>query len=85
MNVRRFVGVATLIVAAIPVAALARDCDEVKAEIVSALQVTLDETEQMSAARRYTDSVEAYDAFLRGWEQLWQPLFHCLVRCGVSM
>jgi hypothetical protein len=33
MKVRRFVGVATLIVAAIPVAALARDCNEVKAEI----------------------------------------------------
>jgi Protein of unknown function (DUF1161) len=33
MNVRRFVGVALLMVAAIPAAALARDCNEVKAEI----------------------------------------------------
>jgi hypothetical protein len=33
MNVRRFLGVVPLIVAAIPVSALARDCDEVKAEI----------------------------------------------------
>ena len=33
MNVRRFVGVALLMVAAIPTAALARDCNEVKAEI----------------------------------------------------
>ena len=33
MNVRRLLGVAPLIVAAIPVAALARDCNEVKAEI----------------------------------------------------
>ena len=33
MNVRRFLGVAPLIVAAIPVAALARDCNDVKAEI----------------------------------------------------
>jgi hypothetical protein len=33
MNVRRFLGVVPLIVAAIPVAALARDCDEVKASI----------------------------------------------------
>jgi hypothetical protein len=33
MNVRRFIGIAPLIVAAIPVAALARDCNEVKAEI----------------------------------------------------
>ena len=33
MNVRRFVGIALLMVAAIPTAALARDCNEVKAEI----------------------------------------------------
>ena len=33
MNARRFIGVTTLIVAVIPVAALARDCNEVKAEI----------------------------------------------------
>jgi len=33
MNVRRLLGVAPLIVAAIPIAALARDCNEVKAEI----------------------------------------------------
>ena len=33
MNVRRLLGVAPLIIAAIPVATLARDCNEVKAEI----------------------------------------------------
>jgi hypothetical protein len=33
MQARRFIGVPTLIVAVIPVAALARDCNEVKAEI----------------------------------------------------
>jgi hypothetical protein len=33
MNVRRFLTVAPLIVAAFPVAALARDCNEVKTEI----------------------------------------------------
>src|SRR5262249_22772973 len=33
MNMCRFLGVVPLIVAAIPVAALARDCNEVKAEI----------------------------------------------------
>ena len=33
MNMRRFLGVLPLIVAAIPVSALARDCDGVKAEI----------------------------------------------------
>jgi hypothetical protein len=33
MNARRFIGVAPLIIAVIPVAAMARDCNEVKAEI----------------------------------------------------
>jgi len=33
MKVRRFLGVAPLIIAAIPISALARDCNEVKAEI----------------------------------------------------
>jgi Protein of unknown function (DUF1161) len=33
MKVHRIVGIAPLIVAAIPIAALARDCNEVKAEI----------------------------------------------------
>jgi hypothetical protein len=33
MNVRRLLGVVPLIIAAIPVVALARDCNEVKAEI----------------------------------------------------
>jgi hypothetical protein len=33
MNVRRLLGVGLLIVASVPVAALARDCNEVKAEI----------------------------------------------------
>ena len=33
MNMRRLVGVAPLIVAVIPIAAQARDCNEVKAEI----------------------------------------------------
>jgi hypothetical protein len=33
MNLRRFLGIAPLIVAAIPISALAKDCNEVKAEI----------------------------------------------------
>jgi hypothetical protein len=35
MNTRRFTGIVPLIVAVMPVAALARDCNEVKAEIDS--------------------------------------------------
>jgi Protein of unknown function (DUF1161) len=39
MNARHFIGVATLIVAVIPVAAMARDCNEVKAEIDAKITV----------------------------------------------
>jgi adenylate cyclase len=46
--------------------------DEVTERIVSALEVELTETERESLARRYTESIEAYDVFLRGWEQYWQ-------------
>ena len=40
--------------------------DELTQSIVAALQVTLTEVEQSRTARHYTDSLEAYDLFLRG-------------------
>lgn len=43
--------------------------DEITREIVSALKVELSGGERQSLVRRYTDSVEAYDHFLRGREQ----------------
>ena len=43
--------------------------DEITREIVSALRVKLSGGERQSLVRRYTDSVEAYDFFLRGREQ----------------
>ena len=46
--------------------------DEVTERIVAALEVELTESERESLARRYTDSVAAYDIFLRGWEQYWR-------------
>ena len=46
--------------------------DEVTEQIVSALEVELTETERETLAHRYTDSLEAYDLFLRGWEQYWR-------------
>ncbi len=40
--------------------------DEIAGMIVKALEVKLTEDEQQRVARRYTDSLEAYDYFLRG-------------------
>ena len=40
--------------------------DELTESIVAALQVTLTEVEQSRMARQYTNSLEAYDLFLRG-------------------
>ena len=45
--------------------------DEVTQEIVSALEVELTQSEREQLANRYTDSLEAYDAFLRGLELYW--------------
>ena len=44
--------------------------DEVRKKIVSALEITLTEEERLHEQKRYTDSFEAYDYFLRGQAQL---------------
>ena len=44
--------------------------DEVTQKIVGALAVTLTEDEQERLVHKYTDSIEAYDYYLRGWEYL---------------
>jgi adenylate cyclase len=49
--------------------------DEVTSHIVAALEVELSEAERRSLAQRYTDSLEAYEAFLQGWEQLWRGTY----------
>jgi adenylate cyclase len=46
--------------------------DEVTSDIIAALEVELSEAERRTLAQRYTDSLEAYDTFLRGWEELWR-------------
>ncbi len=46
--------------------------DEVSSRIVSALQVALVGTEQSRLGLRTTDSIEAYDTFLRAKEQFYQ-------------
>jgi len=40
--------------------------DEITAKIVSSLQIKLTEEEKSRVAQRYTNSIEAYDQFLRG-------------------
>jgi adenylate cyclase len=42
--------------------------DHVAERIVSALEVELTESERGSLVRRYTQSIEAYDHYLRGWD-----------------
>lgn len=44
--------------------------DEVRKKIVSSLEITLTEEERHREQKRYTDSFEAYDYFLRGQAQL---------------
>lgn len=46
--------------------------DKVTAEIVSSLKVTLTPNERVQLARKYTNSIEAYDQFLHGWQFFWE-------------
>jgi TolB-like protein/DNA-binding winged helix-turn-helix (wHTH) protein/tetratricopeptide (TPR) repeat protein len=46
--------------------------DEVTAKIVASLKVKLTDSERVYLARNYTNSIEAYDNFLRGWQHLWK-------------
>lgn len=54
--------------------------DEVTSDIVAALEVELSEAERRTLAQRYTDDLEAYDAFLQGWEQLWRGTYEANLR-----
>ena len=45
--------------------------DEVTNKIVSALEIKLTERERLQLAHEYTDSIEAYDHFLHGWQFFW--------------
>ncbi|MCW8853522.1 MAG: winged helix-turn-helix domain-containing protein [Gammaproteobacteria bacterium] len=45
--------------------------DEVTNKIVAALEIKLTERERLQLAREYTDSIEAYDHFLHGWQLFW--------------
>lgn len=45
--------------------------DNVTAKIIEALQLKLSDREQQRLVRKYTDSFEAYDQFLQGWNLFW--------------
>lgn len=45
--------------------------DAVTTKIISALSINLTEQDKSRLASKYSDSIEAYDQFLRGWQKLW--------------
>jgi TolB-like protein/DNA-binding winged helix-turn-helix (wHTH) protein/Tfp pilus assembly protein PilF len=45
--------------------------DAVTSEIIAALEIRLTDKERTRLARKYSNSIEAYDLFLHGWQQLW--------------
>ncbi len=54
--------------------------DEVTRNIVGALAVELTDDEQRRLVRKYTDNMEAYDYYLRGWEYFSGPTREANVR-----
>jgi TolB-like protein/DNA-binding winged helix-turn-helix (wHTH) protein/Flp pilus assembly protein TadD len=46
--------------------------DEVTSRIVSSLEVRLTDKERIRLAHDYTDSIEAYESFLHGWQHFWE-------------
>ncbi len=46
--------------------------DETTAKIISALQVKVTDKEKQRIAQVFTDSIEAYDEFLKGWTHFWR-------------
>ena len=45
--------------------------DAVTSEIISALSINLTEQDKYRLAGKYSNSIEAYDQFLRGWQKMW--------------
>lgn len=46
--------------------------DDVTDRIIGALNVELTQEERRRLSKRYTDSPEAYDLYLRAWEEIWR-------------
>ena len=45
--------------------------DAVTSKIIDALSINLTEQDKNRLAGKYSDSIEAYDQFLRGWQKMW--------------
>jgi len=45
--------------------------DAVSSQIINALSINLTEQDKSRLAGKYSDSIEAYDQFLHGWQNLW--------------
>ncbi len=45
--------------------------DKVIKKIVSSLEITLADVERVRLADKYSNSIKAYDEFLKGWQRLW--------------
>jgi adenylate cyclase len=46
--------------------------DEVTQQIIDALHIQLTRDERQQLSKRYTRSLEAYDLYLRAWEEIWR-------------
>ena len=46
--------------------------DDVTTQIIGALQVELSQEERRRLSKRYTGSLDAYDLYLRAWEEIWR-------------
>jgi TolB-like protein/Flp pilus assembly protein TadD len=45
--------------------------DKVTSQIINALEIKLTDKDKIRLAHKYSDSIEAYDEFLRGWQSMW--------------
>lgn len=45
--------------------------DEVTSKIISSLEIRLTDKDRSRLAHKYSNSIEAYDMFLHGWQNLW--------------
>ncbi len=45
--------------------------DAVTSQIINSLEIKLTDKDKSRLANKYSDSIEAYDEFLRGWQSLW--------------
>ncbi|MCV2890842.1 adenylate/guanylate cyclase domain-containing protein [Ruegeria aquimaris] len=46
--------------------------DQVASQIIDALKIELTQDQRRRLSKRHTDNLEAYDLFLRAWEEIWR-------------